>query len=321
MPGRKTRLSPPTLALYGRWSGTPNLGAGARVEAGEEEWFWGAPMPDGTYSAAAFIEPSRGRDAGGKLETLYRSLLAGSALLRECLRGELIGGVEACDASAYVVENPVEEHFIRVGDASLGLDPLCSQGVQEAISSGLQGSIVVHTLLARPKNSDAALRFYRERRAEAVARHSHLAGQFYGEVAAARARPFWSARARAQAVGQHARYAEAEAELRPQAEFPPADCRLVVSPAVGFVATPCVVGDIVAEVRSVSHPELGRPVAFVGGVKVSPLLDAVASGGTAAEIAHRWRSLVTPRRGLELIRWMYNSHLIIPARPESHTTA
>ena len=50
-----------TLALFGYWRGS-GLPAHATVAAGERGWFWGVPLPDGSYNAQAFISPRHARD-------------------------------------------------------------------------------------------------------------------------------------------------------------------------------------------------------------------------------------------------------------------
>ncbi|MDQ6700668.1 MAG: FAD-dependent oxidoreductase [Acidobacteriota bacterium] len=54
-PGVKKRRSAPTLALYGYWRHMSLNGSQTRVEASECEWYWGAPLPDGTFNAAVFL--------------------------------------------------------------------------------------------------------------------------------------------------------------------------------------------------------------------------------------------------------------------------
>ena len=39
---------------------------------------------------------------------------------------------------------PIGPNHLRVGEASYAVDPLSSQGVQHALSSALQGSIMIH---------------------------------------------------------------------------------------------------------------------------------------------------------------------------------
>src|SRR5205807_3832043 len=67
----RRRTSEPTLAMRGTWRG-PGLPREARVEALEEGWIWGSPMPDGSFACIACVDtPSD-----------YFALLAKSLLFR-----------------------------------------------------------------------------------------------------------------------------------------------------------------------------------------------------------------------------------------------
>src|SRR5262249_41828700 len=71
--GERQRTAPTTLALFAYWNGVPFDGSETRVEDGAGGWYWGAPLPDGTFNATVFLDPERYREAGqGGLETLYR---------------------------------------------------------------------------------------------------------------------------------------------------------------------------------------------------------------------------------------------------------
>ncbi|MEE8583512.1 MAG: NAD(P)/FAD-dependent oxidoreductase, partial [Acidobacteriota bacterium] len=97
--GRKIRFSAPTLALYAYWRQSGLSGPETRVEAGCSEWFWGAPLPDGSFNAAVFIDPRRlessasSGSAQDRLECFYRQLLQSSTLLQGCLQGTRMGAV------------------------------------------------------------------------------------------------------------------------------------------------------------------------------------------------------------------------------------
>ena len=56
-PGR-TKNRRTTLAVYGYWRGA-KLPTMPRIEAGEDGWYWGVPLPDGTYNTLAFVDPGR----------------------------------------------------------------------------------------------------------------------------------------------------------------------------------------------------------------------------------------------------------------------
>lgn len=310
--GRRVRSSPPTLAVYAYWRGLSFAGAETRVEAGADEWFWGAPLPDGTFNATAFVAPSRCRAAarGGGLEAFYRSLLADSVLLRGCLGGELVSRVEACDASDCVADAPATSRSIKVGEANFTIDPLSSQGVQAAMTSAVHASVVAHTLLVCPDNTQAALSFYNERQAETVAYHRRAAAGYYSEQRSVSPQKFWSDRAAPEPETLSTRLPAARPTLgrNPVGE----NCHFAPSKEVIWGETPCVVGNTIRPVTTLSHPTLARPVAFVRDVEAAPLLRAVGSGATLAEILERWSASLSRDDGLDVLCWMRAAGLLVP---------
>lgn len=304
---RKRRYSAPTIAIYGYWRSPLLDGPETRVEAGADAWFWGAPLPDGTFNAAVFVDPAfwRARVAAG-LEACYRSLLAESALLRGCLAGELVSGCLACDASSHVDEHPADDRSIKVGEASFSIDPLSSQGVQAAMMSGLQGSIVAHTTLTHPEQSAIAQAFYRSCQLETVASHHALVAHYYAEQRAFGVRPFW--RSRAIAAPQPNRY-----PIPPVHGDVTADTAIILSPAAKLIAMPCIQGDLITLARALTHPALERPVAYLGDVALAPLADALTPRASASEILRRWSRQLAPPAGMGVLRWMWSHGILVAA--------
>ena len=65
-----------TLALYASWRGA-RLPREPRVEAGDDAWYWGMPVPDGGYCTMAFVDvawPKRHR--GERLDGVFAGLIA-----------------------------------------------------------------------------------------------------------------------------------------------------------------------------------------------------------------------------------------------------
>lgn len=297
------------VALYGYWRNT-NIDASAiMVEAGLEEWFWGASLPDGSFNAMVFTDPHRCRRVarrGRRLESLYRSLLAGSSLLHDCLTGTLMSKVIACDASSYVAEHPIDEHSIKVGESSFSMDPLSSQGVQAAITSGLQGSIAVNTILTSAENSTAAINFYRDRQRESVALHRNLSAQYYSESRFSNAgAAFWQKRSAAESKS-----------LPVDSERGPIlfdDLHLNLSDAARLVTTPCITGNIITNMPALTHPKLERPVAYLKNIEASLLLDSIPQGGTVSDITKAWSGYFSRRDSVETLSWLYRMGVLVPA--------
>ncbi len=304
--GRRGAAGATTLALYAYWRGAPLAGPETRVEAGQSEWYWCAPLAGGTAAAAVFVDPKRLAEEGaGDAEALYRKLLGRSRLLAPCLEGRLAGAVTACDATSRYANEPLGRDFIRVGDAVLGLDPLSSQGVQTAIASALQAAVVVNTFLTRPENADQAMAFYRERQAEKVARHTATAAEFYRERAARCDTPFWRRRA-APAV------AEPRAAAREPRPLPPnGDSPLHLSAEAVLVPTPIIEDDIVTTRRGLRHPALERPLAFLGEVPIDLLMSAVAGQTTSGALIEAWSRHTTAAQARQILAWMWARRILV----------
>jgi flavin-dependent dehydrogenase len=301
--GRK-RYSAATVALCAYWRNVKTETAATLVEAGREEWFWGAGLPDGDFSAMVFIDAKRGR-ASRDLEAFYRSLLAESTLLRGCLSGELVGKVKGYDASGYIDEEPVNEHLIKVGEACFSIDPLASQGVQAAMNSGLQGAFVVHTLLTRPENSSEAMQFYRSRQEEIVARHHNFAARFYAESRFRNTGAFWQKRSVLQA--------DERPEISPANPALSGDLRLELSNAATLIETPCIAGDIITKTRALNHTSFERPIAYVNNTAIALLLDSIPQGGTAREITRAWLPYISAPESAKIINSLYAAGVLKPS--------
>ncbi|HEX8250295.1 MAG TPA: tryptophan 7-halogenase [Pyrinomonadaceae bacterium] len=301
---KRKRYSASTVALCAYWRNPRVESSATLVEAGREEWFWGAALPDGDFSAMVFIDAKR-RRGNQDLESFYRARLAESTLLRGCLSGRLAGKVKGFDASGYIDAEPVNENLIKVGEACFSIDPLASQGVQAAMNSGLQGSFVVHTLLTRPENSKEAVQFYRNRQEETVARHHNLAAQFYAESLFYNTGAFW----RKRSISKTSRHTV----------IPPVNpalsdkLYLKLSDAATLIDTPCIADDIITKTRALTHAALERPIAYLNNTAIALLLDSIPQGGTAAEITQAWLPFISAQESAGIINWLYSTGVLQPS--------
>jgi 2-polyprenyl-6-methoxyphenol hydroxylase-like FAD-dependent oxidoreductase len=298
---KRKRYSASTVALCAYWRNAKIENTATLVEAGREEWFWGAALPDGDFSAMVFIDAKRGRD-NQDLEAFYRTRLAESTLLRGCLSGALVSKVKGFDASSYIDEEPVNENLIKVGEACFSIDPLASQGVQAAMNSGLQGAFVVHTLLTRPENSKEAMQFYRNRQEETVARHHNFAARFYAESRFQNTGAFWQMRAISPT--------NERPEILPSNLALSNELYLKLSNAATLIDTPCIAGDIIAKTRALTHAGLERPIAYVNNTAIALLLDSIPQGGTAAEITQAWLPYISSQESAKIINWLYDAGVL-----------
>ena len=148
--------------------------------------------------------------------------------------------------------------LVRVGEASLALDPLSSTGVEKALRSGEVAAIAIHTSIAYPGRSELCARFCQERQQEAVAAHTVWTTEFYGSVAHYAEMPFWRTRAATAAPAVDSKAASA-APIAAKIALPAA---VRVSAEARAIEEPCIVGEEICMHPAVMHPTLNRPVAF-----------------------------------------------------------
>jgi hypothetical protein len=301
---RRHRVSAPLLALYAQWRGVDDGEREGRVEAGEQEWFWYAPLGRGRSVAAVFIDPKRLSSTHREsIESIYEQLLRQFRLFPERQCGRIEGEVKACDASSRYAEEPVGPGFVRIGDAACTLDPLSSQGVQAAIASALQAAIIVNTLVKYPANSEAAIAFYRDRQKEKVQQHARKTALFYRERAAICDQPFWQQRG--VFVGDAKKPLFEEEDLE-------ATCRIQLSNMTTIESTPVIQGDTVVATLAVRHETLERPVAFLGEVDLVPLLRQIRSGQTAEAIVQTWSERLSVELSWKIMRWLWYQRIVVP---------
>ncbi len=300
--GRKQRKSPRTLALYGRWRGS-GLPDEQRIEAGAEAWYWGVPLPDGTYNVMVFVDAGDFRRLGANsLSGTYLGLIGHSSLLSPCRDADLTEPVRVADATPYLDSENIGPCSIKVGEAALALDPLSSSGVQNAINTGLTGGIVLNTLLRCPAQADAAIRFYKSNLLESSKRHRHWSAERYGAVVHSGA--FWRTRAD---------------DAVPISEAPPeraigwgktwsADQPVMLAPELSFVDEPCIVDDLITTKRALLRPGLDRPVAYIGGCDVEALLRPLYPGISLGALMQAWP---VPARSKPLIAaWLLDRQFL-----------
>jgi flavin-dependent dehydrogenase len=306
LPSRKRHTGARTLALYGYWRGD-RLPAEARMEAAANSWFWGVPLPGGSYNAMAFVDAADFRSARGtSLDATYQGLIGKSVLMRDCRDATLSGPVRVADATPYLDDNSIGLHSIKVGDAGLALDPLSSSGVQKAINTAFTAAIVINTLLRCPERADVASRFYRNNLQESSDQHRRWAAQHYGVAAATRAGPFWQARSCNAEP-------EAPALSIDLGQHPPADLPVALSPQVTIQDEPCMIGNVIAMQPALRFPGLQRPVAFLGGCELATLLQPLRAGMLLGTLMDAWQ-IPNPSKPA-IANWLLGHQVLTPHRP------
>jgi len=297
--GRRTLCSEPMLALWAYWRNIPASGSETRVESGPTEWFWGAPLPDGSFNATVFVDPKMYRALS---PSLYRSLLNRSTLLSDCTRYERLTEVSVCDATSYIANDLASADSIKIGEAAFTIDPLSSQGVQTAIGSALHAGAVLNTIVRRPSNADTALNFYRNRQLASAARHRAAAAGFYADAADYYQTDFWIRRGAVERVPAPA--------TRTDPDLPAPDTVVRLSPALKTITVPCLRGDYIVEQRGFTHPAWRAPLVFIGDIAVAELLESVSYPTVARNLVHAWTPLVPAESAFAFLRQLWGTGVL-----------
>ena len=299
--GERRAVSPRLTALYGHWLAA-TAPAEPMIAVGEDCWFWGVPLPDGRYSAIAFVDPALLRTRGGATPAaFYECLIARSRLPALGRDARLVGAVHAADATAYIAEAAVGRDYIKVGEAALAIDPLSSSGVENAIQTALQAAVIINTLRRRPQLADAALNFYRRSLVEASQRHKRWAAGFYRLAAGQCSTAFWRDRAIGAGI----------TEPLPAPPVAPSS-RVALAQETRLVEQPCILGDFIDLRYALAHSGIERPLAFLGGIEVAPLLRRVRPGMTFSDLLREWSASVPEPAAKAIARFLVDRGVLVP---------
>jgi hypothetical protein len=83
-----------------------------------------------------------------------------------------------------------------------------------------------------------------------------------------------------------------------------------LAPEAVLVETPCIVGEFIELRRALSHPRLARPVAYLDGVELAPLVEVLSEGVTMAQMAEAWAGHVPLRQRAAIMGWLYRQGLL-----------
>jgi flavin-dependent dehydrogenase len=280
----RTRTGPATVAIA---THVESAIGESRVEALEDGWLWGAPLPGGIFSVMAFVDARTPADA-----TRLRSMLDASELFRELP----IGKIRHLDATTYAAESIAGGRLLRIGEASCCIDPLSSSGVQVALQSAIHAAAALHTMLVDPSRTTLAIRFLEDAQRATVRQHAEWSARQYAE-SRWRDAPFWTKRRGA-----------ATDDAAPNWT----DGAVAIAPEVRIGEVPCLAGDLIEPRVGITPADGARPFVWLGGHELAPLLAPLADGPRSfAQLAESWSGVASAQRG-PLFQWLLRNHVLIP---------
>jgi flavin-dependent dehydrogenase len=304
--GRRHRTSPPMVALHARWRTEWSAsGPQMRILAIPDGWLWCARLPAGEMRVMAFVDAERLTADRVEVGSVFRELVTSAPEMTSALETvPRAAKMQVCDASSYRLEEVMTLDAIRVGEAAFGIDPLSSSGVQAAIQTGLAGAAAVHCLLSSEGDTSAGLEYYTEQVRSSSAFHARTAGRLYGENRRHADRPFWSRRALLDEQPRDRERRVAVGELLP--------CRVRLRRPAELRETACRVGERIERRLALHSPELDRPVAFLAGAWIAPLLTELAAAPSLAEARRRWERSMPSERAGQILCWLVERGLLEP---------
>jgi flavin-dependent dehydrogenase len=305
-PGRDQRIeiAPPSISV---WTHVPAnvMPRETRIEAVDEGWLWGCPVPGERYRLMAFTDAESVK--GNGLAETFLHMLSQGELFASVIERRAAMRVQTCAVNAYVHAQPWQQQFIKVGEAAFTLDPLSSTGVELAMRFSLQTAVAVHTLL-RYNEADVAQAFYESKLTDAVANHAHWTAAYYAQSGkAGQFCPFWEKRKdfrpAAGAGSDHftrllfdklGQYPDT-LETRQIPSLPVDslirflwDKPVRLSRELAYSSEFAVTGNRVERKPALLHPNLPRPVIYLGQVELPPLLSALQNGMTYGAAIGHW---------------------------------
>lgn len=308
--GRRTRDTPPLLALHATWSLTGTPAFDGMIAACNGAWLWYAQTAHDQAVVSVFTDPRCSITKASPRNHYLR------VILRSCALGlghldRFVGEPAACDATSRHVAAPIGEYYLCVGDACMTVDPLSSQGVHLALQSGLQAAVVINTILTKPSNASIARHFYRERVAARVQLYTDRARNEYAKVAATISEPFWLERSSGLLTAQPA---AGEALTQPPAPTQ----RIRLAESVCTDKAPVIAGDLVVLQNVLRHRGTNHSIAFVDGAAIADMLAHMPAGTTMSDIPSLWSAWVDPLRAKKIAEWLWARRILVAAQPLPH---
>jgi len=304
--GQRIKDGAPLIAIHAIWSlgKTPNYDG--LIEAGDHGWLWYAQTASDRALVSIFCDPRRMKSRDSSLRDTYKALLDEFYVFQPSQCNDFVGA-QACDATSQHANDPIEDCYIRVGDSCLSIDPLSSQGVHLALQSGMQGAVVVNTILRRPDDGDVARYFYRLRVREYARRYSLRTRNEYRRTALKRRTSFWLHRA-----GDETELASVPAAQDMGATFPCEAGPMTISTETVFDTQPAIVGSFIERRRVVRHPSFETPVAYLGGVDLVTLLSALPATFLLCDLPNCWKYYVSDADAQSIATALHHRRVIVP---------
>lgn len=191
----KRLRGPETLSLLQYWQG-PETERGSAAVSLPDGWAWMAKTETGKRYLQLTLDVSSGQlPAKDQLAEYcaqrFKEIPQAQAFIENA---EPVGQPHGRTSTPILCEESLGHNWLRVGDAAMAVDPLSGNGIFQALSSALQASAVINTLIQYPERQALAEQFYQDRVSGLFYRFARIGRDFYGMEQQWLNNPFWQAR-------------------------------------------------------------------------------------------------------------------------------
>lgn len=186
--GIARREDEPLVALYA-WGRDASRDQRTLIEAVPEGWWYTAPLPCGQRVIALHVQP--GLATYLRRPEMWQACLQRTRHIQQLCAPQGMTEPRGTEATGASLDQFAGEGWLAVGDAALCFDPLSSQGMFNALYTGLRGGQAVHAALAQHPEG---IPQYVERLQQVRSIYRHRVQYYYRSEKRWPHEPFWRER-------------------------------------------------------------------------------------------------------------------------------
>ncbi|MEO1259465.1 MAG: tryptophan 7-halogenase [Bacteroidota bacterium] len=332
------QTAPSSVAI---WTHVPArvMPAETTVEACENGWIWGSPMPGGRFRIMGFVAPELVQQS--PVNKTFNQLTGNSILFKKSLLHLNTEKLQTCSVLNYLHKNPWKNGFLKLGESAFTLDPLSSTGVEKAMRFSLQTVIAVHTFL-KTGNMDLAKTFYEKKITEAAATHTCWTKNYYDAAWPGPDFEFWKKRSNyifeksktpnsfiqlfideTKKIHKQTERSDIPRQKAGNSKPPQQKIHLPtilnqiqhqpisLSNQISFLESICVEDDLLKIKTAVSHPNLEREIAFLGQYELKPLLDLANGQDTFGSLLNKWHQFMPIEQAVKIGLYLWKERILV----------
>lgn len=317
----KIITAPPMVALYANTSST-SMPACTMIEAQQDGWLWGSPLPGGDFRMMAFFAPEHLRKADPT--KLFMSRISSSVLFHNGLNDLEYSAMKSCVVLNYAHNKPWDSNYIRIGEAAFTLDPLSSTGVEKAMRFSLQTVIAINTILSSG-DPEISRSYFEEHMSGSVIQHLNWTSGHYKSAWPEGKSRFWDERSQMKIMppaNKTAFYHKLILQQQPQVATEDNAMgaaswsagaieqlwfrKIRRSKQVSYVKAVCVENDRLQLKDAIKYPTIAREIAYIDNIAIFPLVSNMHDAESFGELIYSWSQEISFEKARDITLQLCN---------------